>query len=211
VRFRVERSWLTEAVDHDRGGQPITNSVGEVLDPPLTRYTIEKILVAEWLKYGLSWEDVYALLAPYEGKINSAAYPSRWGSKAVASYSLLCMPFEIEPADVPLVSTPADRWWRVQARCLYRASKTLFDVEYAGWDDVFLNRGRHQGPPIPLGGGAVDWPLITLADKTTPISEPVLISIDGTPLPPDAKPVVGLVEHYDEIDFNTFLPAEAQP
>lgn len=194
VREYIESAEISEPVDMDRNGVPLTNSSDEPFDPPLTKLTIDRVLVREWIRTGNSRISVEAQYAVYENKVNSTTFR---GAPAECFY---CKPFVVQEADIP-ESAAGLPYFRVQARFHFKPTKTIGSTTYGGWVDTPIDKGRRTiagnvggvrtYAPIMMGG--------------VPVSEPVLLNGAGQQLQSGATPLVLIVRHYQSIDFNLIV------
>lgn len=197
-RFRMERQIVSEPADVDIEGKPIINTAGEPLDPPPSRLAIYRTLVAEWIRPGDSWEAMYLLYSPFEGKINLTPF------KGATKGCLLCEGIDIDDIGVPEAPSSERNLYRMTARMQYREPKVFegYPGEYEGWHLTAANLGYRIKKNV---NGDIKYE--ELKDETgQPIRQPAKLSDDGFSRLPDANPVRIVARRlYNYVDFNTLF------
>lgn len=184
AKWWVERSLVTQPADHDAEGRPIVNSADEPIDPPLTRQSMSKTLVAVWHRSNDSWFAMYNSLAPFEGRLNSAVFAG------APRGCLFCESLQIEEVSGGL--------FRITGRFAYRPPRELFGHTYEGWSDTVLNLGRRTKGQVV--GGKREYPPILM--NGVPVADPVPLDANGQRLPDGEDPVVLEFRHHLYADFN---------
>ena len=195
-RYRVERADESVPIDHDVNGDPIANSIGDVLDPPPMDIERRQTLVIEWLVDRADWLTVYAEFRDYENKINNAEY------KGAAKWGLLCTGIDIQETTLPPKASSAtgNKWFRLAARLEYRPGKTLFGTFYAGWEHTVLNRGRRARYFLEGTSGPTEIRVV-VDSRGYPVPDPVLLKADGHELISGDPHVISWFTK-DEISFD---------
>lgn len=173
--YSYETEDVEEIVDFDVDGKPVLNSVAAPFDPPLTRTVTYPVLVAEVNQSFVNFTYIYQL----NNGVNDAMY------KGAAKGTLRCKATAREVTDSSI-----GKYNKVTYRFIYRAS---------GWQAKIPNLSY-------VGKDATRWEGIShILDATNnPISQPVPIELDGTPMTtPIVVENIPILEFkkYNEVDF----------
>lgn len=186
ARFQIERATVSAPVDHDIDGKPITNSADEEFSPPLNKLTVNRVLVADWIRKAASQTAAETEYEEYEGKLNSTTW------RGAARGTIFCHaiePTEIEPGV-----------YRYVGRFERRPPQSYFGNDYEGWEDVLIDQGyRTKGDPDM--DGKPTYTIIKDKEGNDP-TKPVRLDGTGQVLADGADPVVLSFKHYEYIDFN---------
>jgi hypothetical protein len=185
ARFQRERATVSEPVDHDVNGDPITNSAGEQFSPPLTALRVNIVVVADWIRAAADQLAADAEYQAYEGKVNSATW------RGAARGSMFC--HSIEPTEI------SPGVYRYVGRFERRAPKTLHGTDFEGWETTVLDAGLREVGPTSLDGKPSWNPIVMQGAE---ISKPVLLNGIGFLNDEGADPVPLGFKHYEYIDFN---------
>lgn len=190
-KYRLQTSLVSQPVDIDADGDPITNSAGEPIDPPLTDYTDQEILVVEWWSKYASLSAAYQAARPYRNAKNLVTW------QGAPKGSMRCR--GVNHVDDVVVSDGI--WVKFNTQMEYREpidTSTFPAVvkdkagatqsgELEGWDTLYADRGTRKKGPV-VATIQTYFPIMT-SDGTEPVREPVNLDGDGAPLASSATPV----------------------
>jgi hypothetical protein len=214
----VEEQSNTRTVDLDVEGRPITNYVEEPIDPPLTRYDDNEVLVAEWVEKAASHGVLYRKYRPYRKRCNLTT----WQGEPKGSW--LCMGMVITPKE----DQAEEKTFLVRAKFEYREPKSpqgisLFrtrsltasgwdtlSAPIEGWADITIHKGRRRiNTTVTDEDENLDKKYLPILQKDAngndipklQVSEPVPLTAQGQPLAGNVKPVALVIFHYPYKDF----------
>lgn len=207
--YRIKSSAASTPIDLDADGDPITNIVGEPIDPPLSDYSDQEVLSVEW--WGL-WDNLAAAFAevrPYRNSLNLIEWQAL--AKGSARIMELSNSEEVE-VEVDAVTKLWVKWSAsievrlpidtadLAATVIDKDGNTLTG-ELEGWVALYANRGRRELGEV-VAGVQQYLPILT-EDGGDVVSEPVPLGADGLRLPSASAQVVmarDVVRRYR--DFN---------
>lgn len=178
-----------EAVDINRTGVRVQNTVEESFDPPLTTDVPTGDLMISRNELLPQFWDLPAL---YVGRVNSVAW---YGAPA---YAVKCVGIDIsEPVFDPQYSIT---YVRVSYHFSFRFSYDPITEEFIGWRKRVLNEGYREWWQTNATTGERVYRLIR-DDHGNPINEPVPIDADGEKVPEGGDPLFLRWELNQVADF----------
>jgi hypothetical protein len=204
--------WISTAVETptevDKDGVPnLRNAADQFWDPLPNKRIPERVLVAEWLRYGSNLKSVQAEYFPFEGRINETDY------QAVIPGSLYLDPVEVRRLASPGLVTGLPvyhctaRFLFRQARFIIIPGQPLLFVE--GWQEARPNMGtRTINPNIPPENPLRYKPIPNAIGQ--PVSDPVPLNAAGTATVSFTNVNFIVRDIYTKIDFAAMgIPDEA--
>ena len=189
--WRCEGALQEVPADVDMEGEPIVNSAGVPFDTPLRMLRANLVVVATWIRTGMSFSAALSLARVYRGKVNS----SDW---------MGADPREVLCRDV-LPTLIQKNMVQFEARFEYRDSYAVHGVTVAGWDEATIDRGLSTWEKR---AGDADKKLYaithTVGDNGAeqPVTQPVLLDGAGKVLGEGLDPKVLKFSILPEADFN---------
>ena len=170
TQYRWERGSESNPADIDKDGKPAINTLGDPLEPPLQITTRTRILVAEFLRAGVSQFEVEGAFLQYENTTNAGTF------KGYGPECALCQSLDVEDAGL-YAADGANRLFRVRGRFELRRPFAAYGVQVPGHVEARLNRS-YQIWNTTLAGGERQYEHARDAAGNR-VTAPVLIDADG--------------------------------
>lgn len=166
------RQTVTEPIDRDAGGDPLTNSADEPFDPAVTEEFYDRILRVEINQANFNAEAV----EPYVGAINNASWTPSSVGRSFDAYTARCLSIDGDPQRVGTID-----FYRVIYEFAIRDDGILVGDTKLGWRRRFQDIGFRE----KIGGE-----YRTIVDSEgNPLTQPVPLDGNGQRLSPSADPV----------------------
>jgi len=189
--YRLQTSVSSVPVDIDSDGDPIENSAGQPIDPPLTDLGDQEVLTVEWWQQYATLAACFQEIRPYRNAKNLTTW------QGAPKGSVRCRGI----ANVDEVEVEGGIWVKLRAPFEYREpidTATLPAVvknksgvtqsgELEGWDTLTADRGTRVKGAV-VDGKQTYLPIMT-EDGTEPVREPVNLDGLGQVLGSSATPV----------------------
>lgn len=190
-KYRIQTSITSVPVDIDADGDPIENSAGQPIDPPLTDQDDQEVLVVEWWRKYATLSACFAEIRPYRNAKNLTAW------QAAPKGSVRCRGI----ANVDEVEVEDGLWVKLRSPFEYREPidtatfpAVVKDKSGAtqagtleGFDTLSADRGTRVKGAV-VDGVQTYLPIMT-EDGTEPVREPVNLDGLGQALGSSATPV----------------------
>lgn len=178
------RQTVTEPIDRDADGEPLTNSADEPFDPAVTEEYYDRIMRIEVNQADFNTEAV----EPYVGAINSVAWTPACVGRSFDAYTARCLSIDGDPQRVGTID-----FYRAVYEFAIRDDGILVGETKLGWRRRFQDMGFRE---------KIDGEYYTLLDADdNPLTQPVPLDGSGQRLGAAAEPVWRVFVTKRPMDF----------